>query len=87
MTDEFRGDLFTSYAEEYFARYPIFKHVADRVGNNSFFITGATGLFGSWILAFLHWTIKRKFAEPRLLSSRVTKPVCFQAGLRWLREM
>ena len=66
MTVEFRGDLFTSYAEEYFARYPIFKHVADRVGNNSFFITGATGLFGSWILAFLHWTIKRKFAEPKV---------------------
>ena len=66
MTDEFRGDLFTSYAEEYFAKYPIFKHVADRVGDNSFFITGATGLFGSWILAFLNWTIKRKFAEPKI---------------------
>ena len=28
MTVEFRG-LVYSYAEEYFARYPIFKHVAD----------------------------------------------------------
>ena len=77
MIDESRVDLFTSHAEEYFARYPLFKHVADRVGNNSFFITGATGLFGSWILAFLNWTIKRKFAEPKIAILSRNKTIVF----------
>ncbi len=80
MIDESRVDLFTSHAEEYFARYPLFKHVADRVGNNSFFITGATGLFGSWILAFLNWTIKRKFAEPKIAILSRNKTIVFP---RW----
>lgn len=80
MINESRVDLFTSHAEEYFARYPLFKHVADRVGNNSFFITGATGLFGSWILAFLNWTIKRKFAEPKIAILSRNKTIVFP---RW----
>ena len=80
MINESRVDLFTSHAEEYFARYPLFKHVADRVGNNSFFITGATGLFGSWILAFLNWTIKRKLAEPKIAILSRNKTIVFP---RW----
>ena len=66
MIDKFRRELLASYAEEYFAEYPAFKLLANRVQDNSFFITGATGLFGSWILAFLHWTIKLKLAEPQV---------------------
>ena len=80
MIDESRVDFFTSHAEEYFARYPLFKQVADRVWTNSFFITGATGLFGSWILAFLNWTIKRKFAEPKIAILSRNKTIVFP---RW----
>ena len=55
-----------TYAENFFDEHQAFIGIANKVGNNSFFITGATGLFGNWVLAFLLWTAKRNLAEPRI---------------------
>ena len=30
------------------------------------FVTGGSGLFGSWILSFFDWCVERKYSEPEL---------------------
>ena len=51
---KFNNDaLLTSFAFDFFDRQTAFKHLAQEVGNSSFFITGGSGLFDSWLLSFL----------------------------------
>ena len=54
MPDLSRGDLLDCYAEQYFGEHHIFKVLADKVQDNSFFITGATVLFNFMDNGFLH---------------------------------
>jgi nucleoside-diphosphate-sugar epimerase len=64
---KFNSDpLLTSFAFDYFDRQTGFRHLAQEVGNSSFFITGGSGLFGSWLLSFFDWCVKRKYSEPEL---------------------
>ena len=78
MSELSRGELLDCYAEQYFGEHQIFRVLADKIQDNSFFITGATGLFGSWMMAFLHWTVKRKFAEPKVAILTRSKIRCSQ---------
>ena len=65
--ENFRNDpLIARYAFNFFDRHIAFKHLAQEIGNSSFFITGGSGLFGSWILSFFDWSLKRKYSEPEL---------------------
>ena len=65
--DKFKRDsLTTSFAFDFFDRHTAFKNLAQEVGNNSFFVTGGSGLFGSWILSFFDWCVRRKYSEPEL---------------------
>ena len=68
MQNNSRTQLLTCYADNFFDEAPIFSGLASELGDSSFFITGATGLFGSWIINFLHWATKRGFAEPRVMT-------------------
>ena len=60
------GSLLRLYAFSFFDRHTAFKHLAQEIDNSSFFITGGSGLFGSWILAFFDWCVKRKYSNPKL---------------------
>ncbi len=65
--ENFKNDpLLARYAFNFFDRHIAFKHLAQEIGNSSFFITGGSGLFGSWILSFFDWAVKRKYSEPEL---------------------
>ena len=65
--ENFNSDsLLTSYAFNFFDRHIAFKHLAQEMGNSSFFITGGSGLFGRWILSFFNWSERRKYSEPKL---------------------
>ena len=66
MLVEYQKSLMVTYAEKFFDEHQASIELAKKVGNSSFFVTGATGLFGDWVLAFLLWTVKRKLAEPRI---------------------
>ena len=55
----------TRFTFNFFDRHKAFKHLAQEVGN-SFFVTGGSGLFGSWILSFFDWCVERKYSEPEL---------------------
>ena len=56
----------TRFTFNFFDRHTAFKHLAQEVGDNSFFVTGGSGLFGSWILSFFDWCVERKYSEPEL---------------------
>ena len=65
--DKFKSDpAITGFAFNFFDRHTAFRHLAQEVGNSSFFATGGSGLFGSWILSFFDWCVKRKYSEPAL---------------------
>ena len=65
--ENFKHDsLLARYAFNFFDRHIAFRHLAKEIGNSSFFITGGSGLFGSWILSFFDWSLKRKYSEPEL---------------------
>ena len=65
--ENFNSDpLLTRYAFNFFDRHIAFKHLAQEMGNSSFFITGGSGLFGRWILSFFNWSERRKYSEPKL---------------------
>ena len=65
--DKFNSDSpITRFTFNFFDRHTAFKHLAQEVGNNSFFVTGGSGLFGSWILSFFDWCVERKYSEPEL---------------------
>ena len=65
--ENFNSDpLLSRYAFNFFDRHIAFKHLAQEMGNSSFFITGGSGLFGAWILSFFNWSVKRKYADPKL---------------------
>ena len=87
MSELSRGELLDCYAEQYFGEHQIFRVLADKIQDNSFFITGATGLFGSWMMAFLHWTVKRKFAEPKVAILTRSKIRCSQCWFDVIGEI
>ena len=58
------NELLVGSACDFFDKHAVFVELASKVSNHSFFLTGGSGLFGSWIQAFLEWTIKRKYAAP-----------------------
>ena len=65
--DKFNSDSqITRFTFKFFDRHTAFKHLAQEVGNSSFFVTGGSGLFGSWILSFFDWCVERKYSEPEL---------------------
>ena len=67
LMENFNSDpLLTRYAFNFFDRHIAFKHLAQEMGNSSFFITGGSGLFGRWILSFFNWSERRKYSEPKL---------------------
>lgn len=56
--------IFSKNASLFFDSLPVFKNIAADIGESSFFLTGASGLFGAWILNFLRWSCSRKYACP-----------------------
>jgi len=58
--------LFEKYARNFFDQHPLFKILAGEVGEQSFFVTGGSGLFGQWILAFFEWARERRLANPEI---------------------
>lgn len=58
--------IFEQTTFQFFDEKKEFKILADKVGGNSFFITGASGVFGQWIISFFEWTISRGIACPSI---------------------
>ena len=59
-------ELFERYAWSFFDRHDGLIEFSETIGDKHYFITGATGLFGRWLLSFMDWCHARKFAEPRV---------------------
>lgn len=59
-------DIFTEFAYRYFDEHSHFIELGKRVGDRSIFLTGGTGLFGQWTIAFLKWMRYRHLASPKL---------------------
>lgn len=57
-----------SFAYSFFDQHSAFKKVANDCGEKTYFLTGATGLFGSWLLQFFDWCHDRKLAEPKIVA-------------------
>lgn len=55
----------TPYAWSFFEKHPIFEKIATGCGDNRYFLTGGTGLFGTWMLLFFDWCHERGLSEPR----------------------
>ena len=85
--ENFNNDpLLTRYAFNFFDRHIAFKHLAQEMGDSSFFITGGSGLFGSWILSFFDWVVKRKYSEPELtILSRRDFLSCSSSRVKFIR--
>ena len=58
--------LFQEFSHSFFSKNSIFIELGKQVSDNSFFITGGSGLFGKWILSYFDWLIKKRIAEPRV---------------------
>ena len=54
------------YAWSFFDNHSVFKKIAIDCGDNSYFMTGGTGLFGTWILLFFDWCHEKGFSKPRV---------------------
>ena len=59
-------ELFDRYAWSFFDQHDAMKEFASTMGDKHYFITGATGLFGTWLLCFMDWCHARSLAEPRV---------------------
>lgn len=59
-----------------FDRHPEFRTIAKLIGEKRIFVTGGTGLFGQWVIAFAEWMHRNKLSAPQLtvLSRRDALP-------------
>lgn len=59
-----------------FDLHPEFRTIAKLIGEKRIFITGGTGLFGQWVIAFAEWMHRNKLSAPQLtvLSRREALP-------------
>ena len=64
MTDFNKSRLVEKFAFCFFEGSSEFENLARKLGEKSFFITGGSGLFGSWILAFFKWARVKHLDEP-----------------------
>ena len=64
MIQEF--NLFSQFAYRYFDNHSHFADLGKRIDGRSIFLTGGTGLFGQWTIAFLKWMHYRQLAFPKL---------------------
>ena len=54
------------YAWSFFDNHLVFEKIAIGCGDNHYFMTGGTGLFGTWILLFFDWCHEKGFSKPRV---------------------
>jgi nucleoside-diphosphate-sugar epimerase len=67
--------IFDQFTHSYFENEVGFSTLARSIGDQSFFITGGSGLFGRWILSFFRWSIKKELASPQVtILSRTSVP-------------
>lgn len=59
-------DRLKPYAWSFFDSHSVFKKIAIDCGDNSYFMTGGTGLFGTWILLFFDWCHENSLSKPRV---------------------
>ena len=57
---------FTLFAFNFFNNNKIFTQLGNYLQDKSFFMTGATGLFGRWITEYFNWLIENKIASPKV---------------------
>ena len=77
--------LLTRYAFNFFDRHDAFRHLAKEIGDSSFFITGGSGLFGSWILSFFNWSVSRKYSDPELTILSRQEILSTSTRIRYIR--
>ena len=61
---EKESQIFKKTSFSFFDEHENFHALATKVGTNSFFITGASGVFGQWITCFLDWVVARDLGSP-----------------------
>lgn len=57
---------FQNSTYDFFEKNKEFSDLAAQISDNSFFITGGSGVFGTWILHYFKWLITKKIASPRV---------------------
>ena len=60
------SDLFDKYSWSFFDRHEGLSAVGMGLEDKNIFITGATGLFGTWFLSFIDWCHSKQISEPRV---------------------
>ena len=58
--------IFEYFTYDFFEKNIEFSNLASQISDNSFFLTGGSGVFGSWILHYFKWLIKKKLASPKV---------------------
>jgi len=61
-----KPELLDRYTWSFFDQHDAMKEIALTMGDKHYFITGATGLFGTWLLYFMDWCHARSLAAPRV---------------------
>jgi len=56
----------TPFAFRFFDQNLVFQKIAIDCGDKHYFLTGGTGLFGTWILMFFEWCHERGLSHPRV---------------------
>jgi nucleoside-diphosphate-sugar epimerase len=55
-----------SYTWPFFDHHAALPKLASTIGDKHYFITGGSGLFGSWVISFMDWCHVRKLASPKI---------------------
>ena len=65
------------HAWSLFDKYLVFKKIAIDCGDNNYFLTDGTGLFGTWLVLFFDWCHEKSLSEPRVtvLTRRDALPI------------
>jgi len=59
-------ELFHKYTWAFFDKNKSSRDLAVDIQEKHYFITGATGLFGSWLLSFMDWCHARNYSAPQV---------------------
>jgi UDP-glucuronate decarboxylase len=61
-----RNYVLENFTDDYFEKNIEFTNLASQISDKSFFLTGGSGVFGSWVLHYFNWLIKKKLASPKI---------------------